>query len=707
MALHAGVVFPRWFPDLMFGYGKPVFNYYSPGFYYPVALLQYAGFELVSSMRIAISLGFGISAWWMFRFARLYVSLWPAIAGVICFQFFPYRIYDLFIRGAYPEFSAFIWLPLIALSTVQAATVDRKAATSGYSYPLLLATAGLAWAGLILTHNLTALLAVLMLGAALTFFTALQHRTNTSFLQVIGSSLAPVAIGMILTAWYVLPALWEVDWVMNGRRLFAGIGMIRLLEWGNLFDSYLFYSYNSPQDRPRLPFYVIPIILASLSAVSVTQSSKIRLLTLVALPLTLGLCWILTDTSTWLWITGEMFLDQILFPWRWQIFAAFGAALLLAASLESLRKTGRTRAIVLPLLSLSVSVYLLAYVTVGLTKETRQVVPVSAHWSDSIDAWLAQARISPWGLHLLPIWSATPMKEAADAGQKPWEHLPVLGQVRSAAVTPTRAGLLQQEYLVTTDLAFRLLFHQFYFPSWRVTVDGVQAEVQPATGLGLASVTIPPGEHRVGIAWRPTAAVRWGRVLTATGWLIVFILLSPTKGLLASLHKGRRVSLLGWRRWRLSVAWLAIGAFMLLAASGITARHWDFTAIGGDYGFARLEGVRSIPPLRAGETANVHLTWLAKGPGEPVSAFVHLVDQAGKVVSQYDGPPGGKHTPYKSWMPGLILYSTHNIAIPDSLPPGSYRLVAGLYNPDLANEPLMPVNGSSSRLEIGSLQVIP
>ena len=705
-ALRAGVIFPRWFPDLMFGYGTPVLNYYSPGFYYPAALVHIAGLDLVSSMRITLSLGFGISAWWMFRLSRLYVSLWPAIASVICFQFFPYRIYDLFTRGAYPEFSAFIWLPLIAFCTIQAATVDRKA-SGGSSFPVQLALASLAWAGLIVTHNLTALMAVILLVAVLTLFTVLQHRMHANFLRIIGSSFAPVAIGIFLTAWYVLPALRELSWVMNGHGLFAGIGIGHFLEWRELIDYDIVYSYNYPQDRPRLPIFVIPTLIAALAAALTTHSRRLRLFTLVTLPLTLVLGWIMTDTSSWLWISVEFILDQVLFPWRWQIFAALGVALLLAASLESLRFTGRTRAIVLPLLSLVISVYLVAYASVGLDYETSEDAPFKAHWSDTFEDWLWQASISPWGQHLMPIWSAAPLKKAAKAGRKPWEHLPIPDPISSVAVTPTRAGLLQQQYLVTTDQTFRLLFHQFYFPPWRVSVDGIQVEAQPATGLGLASVTIPPGAHTVEIAWGTTAAVWLGRLVTATGWLVVFILLSQTSSLMEFLRRGQGVGLRA--AWRLLVpfVWLAVGALMLLAASGITARTWDVSAISADYGFVRLEGVRSIPPLRAGEVAPVHLTWLAKGPGEPVSAFVHLVDETGIGLSQHDGPPGGRNTPYQSWMAGLILHSTHNITIPDSLLPGSYRLIAGLYYPEQAHEPLMPMNGNNPRLEIGSVEVLP
>ena len=146
----------------------------------------------------------------------------------------------------------------------------------------------------------------------------------------------------------------------------------------------------------------------------------------------------------------------------------------------------------------------------------------------------------------------------------------------------------------------------------------------------------------------------------------------------------------------------------MVAASGITSRTWDVAAIGADYGGIRLEGVLPPPPTRAGDVATVQLTWFVKDYGEPVSAFVHLVDEAGTAISQHDLPPGGQYyTPYPLWTPGLLLHSKHNIPIPASLRPGRYRLVAGLYRLDASNESLVPMNADSSRLEIGMLEVLP
>ena len=619
-ALREGVIYPRWFPDHMFGYGTPVLNYYSPGFYYPPALIHAFGFDSILSIRIALSLGFGISAWWMYQLSRLFVTVWPAMVSVICFQFFPYRIYDFFIRGAFPEFSAFVWLPLIAFCTLKIVRLDRKA-SNGASISLTMVVAGLAWAGLIVTHNLTALMGVLLLGALLMVFIVFQHKEISSVFRIIVISTSPVAIGIVLTAWYVLPALLELGWVMNGNRLFTGIGMSHFLSWGELVDLEIFYSYSFPRNRPRLPVYIIPIGLAALAAALTTRSRKMRILTQVAIPMTLGIGWVMTDTSSWLWTRSALFFDQVQFPWRWQIFAAPGAALLLAASIESMRRKGRSWETLVPLLSLVISAYLVAYATLALNYTTNEDSPDVSHWSRSWEDFFWNSSISIMAQHLLPIWSVVPMVEAADTGLKPWDVPPVSDPIQSVSVTPTQIGLLQQEYQITTDETFRLLFHQFYFPPWRVFMDGIEVEAEPASALGLASVVVPPGAHTVEISWGTTIAVWLGRSVTAAGWVVVITLLINARIGSAFLGRRRGVFLTSVREVGFPVAWLAVGAFMLLAASGITARSWDFSAIGADYGVVRLEGIRSIPPQRAGGGSSCTLDMACQRPWRAVASI--------------------------------------------------------------------------------------
>jgi len=90
-ALRAGVLYPRWFPDYSFGYGYPVLNYFPPLSYYPSALLNLAGLDMVASLRIPIAAGFALSALWIFRLARLFFAVWPAVACAVCYRFHPIR----------------------------------------------------------------------------------------------------------------------------------------------------------------------------------------------------------------------------------------------------------------------------------------------------------------------------------------------------------------------------------------------------------------------------------------------------------------------------------------------------------------------------------------------------------------------------------------------------------------------------------------
>lgn len=79
---------------------------------------------------------------------------------------------------------------------------------------------------------------------------------------------------------------------------------------------------------------------------------------------------------------------------------------------------------------------------------------------------------------------------------------------------------------------------------------------------------------------------------------------------------------------------------------------------------------------------DVILRWQALATQDsPLTAFIHLYDQAGQLVAQHDGPPAQNFVPFTAWQPGDIINDTHLIPLDTILSPGSYTLAVGLYDP--------------------------
>jgi hypothetical protein len=76
------------------------------------------------------------------------------------------------------------------------------------------------------------------------------------------------------------------------------------------------------------------------------------------------------------------------------------------------------------------------------------------------------------------------------------------------------------------------------------------------------------------------------------------------------------------------------------------------------------------------------LYWRAKAVVEnDYTVFVHLVDQGGKLWGQGDSVPMGGMYPTSVWLPGQLVEDRHVIQVDPDVPPGSYRLRVGLYDP--------------------------
>jgi hypothetical protein len=84
----------------------------------------------------------------------------------------------------------------------------------------------------------------------------------------------------------------------------------------------------------------------------------------------------------------------------------------------------------------------------------------------------------------------------------------------------------------------------------------------------------------------------------------------------------------------------------------------------------------------AGDMMAVTLYWQsAEAIDEEFIVFVHLLDEAGQLVASHDGPPAGGRFPTASWRPGMTVPDVHTLTLPPDLPPGTYELRAGLYDP--------------------------
>lgn len=515
-----GDLYPRWLLNLNGGLGSPAFFYYPPLPYWILSFLQLllpAKATAWQALGLSSTLGLAFSGLFMLLWLRRITSVWPAAVAAILYMAMPYHLHtDIFIRGAYAEFWAFAWMPLILWA------VHRMHDRRRYGMSML----SFAYALLLVTHLPTAFIFSCIPPVYAFFLHCKKERYR--FCRRI---LSAMAIGAGLGAVYIVPVLMMQQHISISEFLHSPFEYVR---W--------FLASNSSWKNPRnirlfkktLFHLMLSLMAAGLSAFVLACSNKEKNLRRIS--------------YFWLTVLGlaaaMMFrfsrpiwhilppLQMIQFPWRFCLLLCLAAAALSAVGLESLRglrKDFGNHASKLkylsswkrgwPLLILSLCILYWGFITTNIVqaKYAQPNLINDDALSTMIDAPEYRTHWTMIGREQVieRRGARQPDRPKADFDKG-------TGSISVVAWRPRHLILN-----VRTDTNSALLIHQFYFAGWEAKWNGKPVAVMPSIPEGLLRADLPPGSGILELNLTATLAERLGQMISGLSLLIIIVSLFP------------------------------------------------------------------------------------------------------------------------------------------------------------------------------------
>jgi hypothetical protein len=528
----------RWMPDSAYGLGYPAFNFYAALPFYLAALLSRAGFGILWGIKLAQLLGFILAGWATYRLARAWgASRDGALLASAAYTFAPFHLVNVYVRGdALSEFWAMALYPLLLwlatrLCARAAARPDnreegqervRERRAPARHVPAPIVALALAYAALILCHNISAMLFSPVLVAVLAI-EALRRR-GASRRRVLLSSASALILGLLLSAWFWLPALRESSLVQlqeqtTGYFHYAGHWRDVDLVQPRLLHDYRIEAGVDPFRMGAVQAFLAVVGLAC-AIVRAIKTRRVCLYAGMSAALIVASTWLMTSTSRFVWAHVPL-LAMAQFPWRLLAIQALAVALLAA---EIPRLMGN-HAGVWSALALSVMVG-----TAGMGGLRPDRLPLREGditverlmfyetYSGNIGTTVRHEYL-PREMVPRPYTSAVQWND----GEKP-PPLVLAGSMERATLlhrTPER-----EVWEIAVDKDALLAFHTTFFPGWRAEVEGASgADIVPLDGLGLLGLRLGLGVHRVRLSFGPTRTRLFAQGLSILGILAVGVLL--------------------------------------------------------------------------------------------------------------------------------------------------------------------------------------
>ncbi len=698
-AVEWGGVWPRWSPDLVYGYGYPVFNFFPSLFHWVLALLHKTGLPLFTAYRVHIYLLFWLTAVSSHLFAlKIFKSRAAGWTAALIYTYSPYLLYDAHVRGSGPELQALALLPLLILLLWQISDGGEGQLLQKADFLKVAATAVI-FAIIFLSHPIAYQL-LIPLGVWLLIKAGFAWRNsfaNGRFFNALHTLIPPIVgigLGGLLVAFYWLPAFIEVNHTRANQSISQGyayqtnfLSLLDMVRWPQL---------------PADPALINPSVVRALPIMGLVWTAVFILWrwrkmerwsreTVAAwTAVLLFSIWLITPYSVFVWDNFPL-LRLTFYPWRLLGMASMSIAILAAVvtcrlPLANLQ-TCRLQTLLLTALVIISSIPWLYPPRTVMPEKVDLPLAMSDELPPYIVGTTTFGEFLPEWIEELP--PTEPLRDDLRVNGNP-DRL----QAQDGLIWEQHNdNPIKATYTITANRPLTITYRQFYFPGWTARLDGEERSITPSSPHGLIAIAAPVGVHELSFTFGTTTARIVGTAVSAIAAIILIVLAASGEWRVASgewrgVRDGVSASFLLAMAILLLVIWLFFTVVdtplrrPTLLPDGVAGKPSVMLDYAGEIRLLSVE--QSAAEYASDEWVDLTLYWQAqRNIGASYNVGIQVVDEEGvRWSAESTRPFDWRFIGRDLWPLERYRMDPYLIRLMDGTPPGRYFIHVGLVNVD-------------------------
>lgn len=479
----------RWVPDLGFGNGYPLFNYYNVFPYYIGTIGSYfLGF--IGSAKLLFFIAVTLAGVSMYLLAKRLFGTYPALLATTLYMFAPYRALDIYVRGAVAESFSIAITPLILYFAFKLTKKDLPKFKIGLA---------LSFAAFLTSHNIMTLIFLPVISTFLLIWFWKRE------FAVIKSLILSLLLGFGLSAFFIIPAFLEKNLVqidnlvkleLDFRGHFVSLSQLFLdRSWG--FDTISF--------QIGWPHWFLAI--GSIISWFFVQKRDYKWLILyfAILLIFVGSIFMTHIRSAFIW-EGIGILRFTQFPWRFLSIVIFSSSLLGGFFIYNLKESVA-----------KIATVILIIVTVFLNwnyfKPQQFMFDLSDKEKLSGKLWETQQKAVI--LDYLPKTALEPREKAPNG--------PIL-RFGEADFQDFNLKSNSFRFKAKVSSPSEIEIPVFDFPNWTVSVNGKRIEHSNKNYLGRIELRLNPGNYLVFGKFEDTLIRRISNIISLFSILLIIVI---------------------------------------------------------------------------------------------------------------------------------------------------------------------------------------